>query len=516
MQQTPQFLAELWKRRVVQFGAFYLATAWLLLQVVLAVKETLHLPDWVDQTTLLFLVIGFPLVVILAWARDTGNSFSVDPVQAPEYSGTAAQAAPPPMVRSAATETASEPGPSSEMERTSIAVLPFQNPLAKEADAYFADDITESIISSLSRWRWFFVIARDSSFTYRRGDTSPAAFGRKLGVRYVLDGNVRKIAGQVRITAQLIDTQTTAHIWAERFDRELVDVLSLEDDITQRVVDAIEPELARSEGVRAVRKNLKDLSAFDCYQRGMWHFNKVTRDGYAEALTQFRLALERDPDLSLGHTGLARTLYAGVAYGWAADPARDILEAKEAASTAIRLDRYDALGHFALSGALLYLAQHSDALDEAEKAIALNPNFGFGHFRLGQVLIYAGRAKEAVAPIERSLRHSPYDPQLGGMRGLLALAHFHAGDYEDAVRQARTAISQKNLRATPVLAASLMRLGRAEDAREAYRLYIEQSRNVPANLNTLAVPYADPADREDLRAALREAGGDAKAGAASN
>lgn len=391
-------------------------------------------------------------------------------------------------------------------EKASIAVLPFQNAAGDKDDEYFSDGITEDIVTALSRWHWLFVIARDSSFTYRGRAISPAHFGAELGVRYVLTGSVRKAGARLRITVQLIDSASGTNIWTESFDRQIVDVFALQDEITQHVVGAIEPELARSESNRAIRMNLKDLNAFDCYQRGMWHFNKVSEPACAEAILLFRQAIDRDPRLSLGYTGLARALYAGVAYGWSKDPAREIAQARDAAQMALSLDRHDADSHFALSGALLYLCQHKDALDEAEKTVALNPNFAFGHFRVGQVLTYAGRAKEAIAPVERSLRHSPYDPQLGGMRGLLALAHYQAGNYNSAAREAEAAVNLRNFRATPVLAASLARLGRNDEAHAAFAAWMARPRNAAAR-TALPLPYANPADQQNLRSGFLAAAG---------
>src|SRR5208282_2595999 len=314
-------------------------------------------------------------------------------------------------------------------DRPSIAVLPFLNMGGQPEQEYLADAITEDLLTALSRWRWFFVIARNSSFAYKNRAVDVKQIGRELGVRYLLEGSVRQGGTRVRITGQLIDVSTAAHIWADNFDRELADIFALQDEITENVVSAIEPAMLHSEGVRIVRKNPKDLSAFDCFQRGMWHFNAMSQTSYQEALSLFRQCIARDPELSLGYIGLARTLYNGVTYGWTSEPRRDLVEAQGAARTAITLDPHDAYGHFALSGASLYLGLHEESLDEAERAIALNPNFAFAHFRLGQVLMYLGRPADAVAPIERSMRHSPFDPQLGAMRTQLALVHYHAGNY---------------------------------------------------------------------------------------
>lgn len=389
------------------------------------------------------------------------------------------------------------------VERVSIAVLPFQNLGGAKDDEYVSDGIAEDIVTALSRWRWFFVIARNSSFTYRSRGGSPAGFGRELGVRYVLEGSLRRAGTRVRITVRLIDTASGANIWTESFDRDMGSVFALQDEITRHVVAAIEPEMVRSEGDRAVRKNIRDLNAFECYQRGMWHFNKVTEEAFADALLQFHRAIALDPELSLGYTGLARTLYGGVAYGWSREPMRDMVAARDAANTAINLDRYDAFSHHALAGAFLYLGQHQDALDEAEKTIALNPNFAYGYLRLGQVLTYFGRAKEAVAPIEQSIRHSPYDPQLGGMRAQLALAYYHAGAFPAAMHEAQAAINLRNLRALPVLGASAARLGRKAEAHAAFESWAARSKAAALGKNVLNPPYANTADLADLREGFR-------------
>ncbi|MGN6517134.1 MAG: adenylate/guanylate cyclase domain-containing protein [Rhizomicrobium sp.] len=385
-------------------------------------------------------------------------------------------------------------------ERVSIAVLPFQKPGGGKDDEYFSDGIAEDIVTALSRWRWFFVIARNSSFTFKSRGDSPVHFGRELGVRYVLDGSIRRAENRVRITVRLIDTASAANVWTETFDRDMGSVLALQDEITRHVVAAIEPEMVRSEGDRAVRKNIRDLNAFECCQRGMWHFNKVTDEGFRDALLQFHRAVALDPELSLAYTGLARTLYGSVAYGWSQDPMRDIVAARDAAATAIALDRYDAFSHHALAGALLYLGQHKDALEEAEKTIALNPNFAYGYLRLGQVLIYSGRAKEAIAPIQQSIRHSPYDPQLGGMRAQLALAYYHAGEYASAMHEAQASVNLRNIPALSVLAAGAARGGHPAEARIAFQSWTSRAKT---SKNMLHPPYANPADLADLRDGVR-------------
>lgn len=389
-------------------------------------------------------------------------------------------------------------------DKPSIAVLPFLNMSGDKEQEYFADGVTEDIISALSRWRWFFVIARNSSFIYKGRAVDVTQVGRDLGVRYVLEGSVRKSGARARVAAQLIDSTNGAHVWADTFERDPPDLFALHDEITERVVAAIEPAMLHNEGVRATHKSVGDLTAFDCFQRGMWHLNQVSKAGFKEAEALFRDAIARDPSFPLGHVGLARVLYGRVAYGWAQDAEADLAGAEAAAGAAIRLDARDAWAHFALSGALLYLGRHDEALREADRTLTLNPNFAFGHFRLGQVLIYLGRPSEAAAPLERSIRLNPFDPQMGAMIGTLALAHFHAGAFELAAARAGEAARQHETRAPLVLAASLARLDRCEEARAVLTDEV-QARAIKI-LGRRRIPYARQADLQDLLDALRLAG----------
>lgn len=394
--------------------------------------------------------------------------------------------------------------------RPSIAVLPFKN-LSGDADQeYLADAIAEDVVTALSRWRWFFVIARHSSFRYKGRNVDVGRIGRELGVRYALEGSVRKVGLRLRVTVQLLDTATGVSLWADRFDRSLVDLLALQDEITEQVVAAIEPAMLLGENARVAHKSLPSFSALECFYRGMWQLNKLTRDGDGEALLLFDEAVRRDPELSLGHVGRARVLYGRAIFGSAADAAADLREASASAQTAIGLDPREAYGYFALSGASLYLGDHTAALDNARRAVGLNPNFAYGHYRLGQVLLFAGRPAEAIGPIERSLRLSPYDPQAGPMMETLALANYQAGNYEEAARQAAAASSPTDRFGSGVLAASLARLGRAE---EAARAFARARASTPSPHRPLAAPYADPAHLKHLRDGFRLAG--SGAGAAS-
>lgn len=387
-------------------------------------------------------------------------------------------------------------------DKPSIVVLPFQSFGGEAEHDYFTDAITEDVVTALSRWRWFFVIDRNTSFTYKGRTVDARQVGRDLGVRYVLEGSVRRAGERVRVNVRLIESVSAQQIWSDSLDRDMVDLFALQDEITEHVVAAIEPAMLDTEASRIARKSLADLSALDCFQRGMWHFNRMSAGDYHQALALFRQAIARDPDLSLGYVGLARMLYGGAIYGWSREPIPDLQEAREAARRAVALDPRDAYGYFAGAGAALYLGRHEEALDQAQRALALNPNFAFGHFRLGQVLIYFGRPADAVPAIERSLRLSPYDPQLGPMLQLLALAHYQARNYAEAVGHAQSAVRLNDARAAAILAASLARMGRFDDARAAYTSELRQRARAEA---PRLVVYANPEDERHLREGVRMA-----------
>ena len=386
-------------------------------------------------------------------------------------------------------------------DRPSIAVLPFKNLARGKAGDYFVEAVTEDIVTALSRQHLFFVIASSSSQTYKGREVELGRVGRELGVRFLLEGSIRKQGQRVRVTAQLADVAEGAAIWADCFDRDLVDLLALQDEITERVVAAIEPAMLHSEGVRAQRKSLADFTALDCFYRGMWHLNRVSKDGYEAALALFTEAVVRDPELALGHIGLSRILFGGAVFGWSAQPRDDLIRARESAQTAIRLDPRDAYGYFACAGASLYLGDHGAALSEARVAVSLNANCAPAHVRLGQALIFGGRPAEAIAPLERGMRLSPYDSQLGVMLESLALAHYLVRDYEAAITAARAAMHQTYAARSTVLAAALAQLGRLDEARAT--LPPKWNPTAGSFQRPLAAPYADPTAAEHLRAGVR-------------
>lgn len=403
-------------------------------------------------------------------------------------------------------EITGQPRPASALslalpDRPSFAVMPLANLSADPEQEYFVDAITEEIISALSRWRWFFVIARNSSFAYKARQVDVRQVAVELGVRYVVSGSVRRVDDRVRVAVQLADTADGANIWSDQFDRQLTDVFALQDEITEHVVRAIEPALLHNENHRLSRKPPNDYSALDCFQRGLWHLNKVSQSHYDAAIASFRECIARDPELAVGHIGLARILYGGATiYGWSKTPSEDLHDAYDEARTAVALDPDDSDGYFAWSGAALYLARHAEALMAARRSVALNPNSAYGHFRLAQVLIYAGSPTDAFDPIQRSLRHSPFDPQMGAMLGTLSLAYYQSRDYLAAAREARAAIEHGFVPGHALLAASLARLDRLAEARLA--LPPDVLSRVLGETIRMAT-YVNEADRDHLVQGLR-------------
>jgi TolB-like protein len=307
-------------------------------------------------------------------------------------------------------------------DRPSIAVLPFTNLGGEKEQEYLADGITEDIITALTRFRWFFVIARNSSFFYKGRSLDVKQIAHDLGVRYLLEGSVRKAGGRVRISAQLIDARSGNHLWAERYDLELTEVFAIQDEIAERVAGAIEPELLKSQGAEAAARHTGNMTAWDLVRRGTWHFHHVAREHHLKARELFREACKLDPELPEAHIWLARVNAGVVPYGWSENPAADLQEGLEAAVRAIHLDERNPYAHYGLAIISNFSNRLEQAITAARKAISISPSFALGHLGLGMALLFSGRASEAAAPLEQGLRLSPYDPQSFVWSNLLALA----------------------------------------------------------------------------------------------
>jgi adenylate cyclase len=392
-------------------------------------------------------------------------------------------------------------------DKPSIAVLPFSNMSGDPEQEYFADGITEDIITALSHHRWFFVIARNSTFVYKARAVDVKQVARELGVRYILEGSVRRAGQRVRITGQLVEAETGNHLWAERFDRDMADIFAIQDEITQSVVGAIEPEMLLMEGKRAVRKSVGNLDAFDCCMRAMWHFSQLAPEHHQQAVALLRQAIKLDPNLAQAHMMLARTVVGRIMYGWSSDLTNDLAESYAAAARSVSIDDRDPYTYYAFCWTSLVRLMHAQALAEAQRSIDLNPNFALGFFALGLVRVHIGHFREALDSLLRSLRLNPNDPQAGSFLSFVALAHYHQENYEEALHYSQLAVRPRHLHlGLRILLASLGQLGRKEEAQPLLNEFSSLQPEDPQRLFEVTTPYLDPKYREHLADGLRRAG----------
>lgn len=353
-------------------------------------------------------------------------------------------------------------------DRPSIAVLPFTNMGSGTEQDYFADGISEDIITALSKLRWFFVIARNSSFTYKGRAVDIRQVGHELGVRYVLEGSVRKGGSRVRISVQLIDAETGKHLWADRYDRELTDIFALQDEITKKVVAAIEPKLLEAEGTRLQHRSPPDFGAWDMLIRANSLFWRLTKDESQAAIAVLRQLVERYPLYAPAHSMLAFFLLVSRQGGWhMMEP--QVTQAATLAARAVELDDSDPWAHLALGFVAFTRRRTDEAVEEFQRALDLNPNFAAAHGFLGCTLAFDARSDQAIDHIEQAIRMSPHDPQNALLNAALAAAHYQAGRYADAVGFGRKAIQQRFelTNGHRIYVASLAQAGRIDEARAA-------------------------------------------------
>ena len=354
-------------------------------------------------------------------------------------------------------------------DKPSIAVLPFQNMSGDSEQEYFADGVVEDIITALSRLRWLFVIARNSSFTYKGRAVDVKQVGRELGVRYVLEGSVRKAANRVRVTGQLIDVSTGTHLWGDRFEGALEDIFDLQDQVTASVVGAIAPQLEHAEIERAKRKPTDSLDAYDFFLRGMASYYGRTREAINEALPLFYKTIELDPNFASAY-GMAAWCYAWRKInGWMTDRAQEIAETERLARRAAEVGPDDAVALSRGAHALAYVVGDLDAAATfVDRALVLNPNLAGAWYASGWVRVFLGESDVAIKHFAQAMRLSPLDPHSIGMQAGTAFAHFLAGRFDEASLWAGKAMwEQTNYLTTLVIAAASNALaGRSTEAQK--------------------------------------------------
>ncbi|MDM0078423.1 winged helix-turn-helix domain-containing tetratricopeptide repeat protein [Variovorax sp. J2P1-59] len=394
-------------------------------------------------------------------------------------------------------------------DKPSITVLPFHNLSGDPEQEYFADGVVEDIIVALSRMRWLFVIARNSSFTYKGKAVDVREVGRELGVRYVLEGSVRKTSRKVRITGQLVDATTGTHLWAEHFEGMLDDIFELHDQMAEAVVGAIAPQLERAEIERAKRKPTASLDAYDYYLRGTAKLHSGTRESIEAALPLFYKATELDPDFASAFGMAAWCYFWRKVNGWMTDRPREIAEGTRLARRAVELGRNDAMALTRGGHALGHLAGELDGgIALLDRAVLLNPNLAPAWFLGGFLRAWHGETDSAIEHLARAVRLSPLDPEMYRMQAGMALAHFFAGRFDSASAWAEKAVGNlpSFLAAVSLVAASHALAGRMDKAQQA----MQRLRTLDPSLRVSQLkdwlPIHRPEDLAQFAKGLRMAG----------
>ncbi len=394
-------------------------------------------------------------------------------------------------------------------DKPSIAVLPFDNMSRDPEQEYFADGLTEDIITALAAWRWFPVTARHSTFAYKGTKKPLSQIAQELHARYVVEGSVRRAGDKIRVTAQLIDATTDHHIWAKRYDREIRDIFALQDEITENIVTSIEPELGKAERTRASRKRPENLDSWDLTLRAQASVFQFTTKDNEQAFSLLEKALELDPESALVMSMLALCHYKDAILGFSTDRGSSLAQARQAAERAVSLDDRDWLAHAVLGITLMWTERGFErALEHEERAMALNPSSTWARAFLSCVLEFGGAPDRAVPELQVALRLDPHSPFATFINADLAISYFLLRQFEESINYARRAldISPANVRARQRLAASLGQAGRIEEAQTALDQLLRHQPDFSIAYIDETYPFRYPEDRALFIDGLRKAG----------
>ena len=390
-------------------------------------------------------------------------------------------------------------------DKPSIAVLPFVNMSGDPEQEYFSDGITEDLIIDLSKVSGLFVIARNSVYNYKGKAVKPEKVSQELGVRYVLEGSVRKSGDRVRITAKLVDGTTGYHVWAERYDRNLKNIFALQDEVTQKIVAALAVKLTEAEQERVLRKDTDNLEAYDYYLHGREYFFRFTKETMAQARHMFERAIDLDPEYAAAYVGLGLTYFNEWTWQWSQDP-QSLEQAFELAQKAIVLNDSLPMAHILMGKIYLWKKQHEQAIAELERAIALDPNDSDAYAHLANILNFAGRSEEAIGLVKKAMRLNP----LYSVRYLWSLGHAYlmTRQYEKAIAAVQRALKQNPDFLPPhiLLAIIYSELGREEEARDEAAEVLRINPNFSLEVWRQRRPHKDQAELERILNGLRRAG----------
>ena len=411
-------------------------------------------------------------------------------------------------LRPAPQVTAPEKAPAPVLpDKPSIAVLPFANMSGDPEQGYFSDGITEDIITDLSKISGLFVVSRNAVFGYKGKAVKPEQVSRDLGVRYVLEGSVRRAGGKVRINAQLIDATTGGHLWAERYDRDLKDIFALQDEITEKIVAALEVKLTKGEQEQVERRYTDNLEAYDSYVRGRGYQLRRTKQGLSQARQVLERAIELDPKFAEAHAVLSYNHFLEWVFRWSEGQALEL--AFELAQKAVALDDASPLAHTRLGWMHLWRDRnYEQAIAEARRAVALDPNYAEGYARLGAILVFAGRPEEGITLVKKAMGLNPHYPFIYLM--WLGQAYYFTGQYDEALAWLERSVTRNpnHLATHKWLVPTYVALGRHEEARAEITEILRISPRISLQFLRQSEQwlYKEQAAIERLVDALRKAG----------
>jgi adenylate cyclase len=391
-------------------------------------------------------------------------------------------------------------------DKPSIAVLAFNNMSGDPEQEYFSDGISEDIITDLSKLSELHVIARNSTFNYKGKGIDVKQVGRDLGVRYVLEGSVRKAGNRVRVTGQLIDAANGAHIWADRFDRDLTDIFAVQDELTKEIIAALKVKLTPQQKDRLVRKGTIDIEAYNLFLRGREQMWLHTRSGNLEARNLLGRAIAINPDYAAAHAFVAFTLLNDYINGWADIPEQSLKTALETVGRAVAMDEEDPQAHFAYSAVLLWHREHDRALAEAQRCLALAPGLAEGHLAVAHIQIYSGDAATGLDTIDSYMRLDPHYPEI--VLQFVAEARFSLGRFDEAVAALKQRLERNpdSPSAYALLAACYGHLGRIEESRVAWAELMRITPDFSIERRRRILPFRNPDHFEYRIEGMRKAG----------
>jgi adenylate cyclase len=394
------FWEEVKRRKVVRVAVVYSVVAWLLVEIVVTVEAPLNLPGWMDTFVIVLVVAGFPLALILSWAYDL-TSTGIERTKHLESNTETSQ-------QSMATKTEEHESPL-DVHPDSLAVLPFENMSDDPEQEYFSDGLTEDIITDLSLIPGLFVIARNSTFTYKGKFVDVRRLGEELGVRYVLEGSVRKFGNQVRVTAQLIEAASGHHLWAKKYDRGLEDVFAVQDELTKEIVTALDVELVSGERGTYQRDRVKNPEAREALYRGMAKFYKFDETSHAQAKKYFEQFARLEPDSILGYVWQAQMCQVEIFLGWSEDKDSSLKNMEMLLGKALKIDDRDplALGYAGMHQ--LFLGNHDQSIAYATQAVAEAPGMDSPYYSLGWFQMFNETPLEGIENLKRAMRLSPVE-----------------------------------------------------------------------------------------------------------